>query len=359
MTIGQVVKDRESQLQPQPDRQQLHKNPHQHLSISRIRCGKGAYYRYKNGRKVEGERVLNRIKALAIPPNWKNVVISKEPKANIQAIGLDAKGRKQYLYHPEWHKQQQADKFRRLALFGEKMPEFRGYCRTLVNGEKWTLERASALVCLLLDYTGVRIGNSQYSKENNTYGLTTLRRKHVQEASIEKVLLAYSGKHSKHRTITIDDPLLASLVCECTELQGYSLFRYQLDNGSWCDIHSEDVNAFIHEHLGEDFSCKDFRTWAASRFALQSFPDVDRYLREGRNRKWPNSLSAHVSKMLGNTPTVCRQYYIHPKLYSVFDDKTQFEKLLMQLQQEQNELCDPTERDLSTEKLLLAIISSE
>lgn len=344
MTIGQVV-ERDM--------------PHPHLTIKRIPCGKGVYYRYTSGRKVEGQRVLRRIKSLAIPPNWKSVTISRDPKASIQAIGLDAKGRKQYLYHPDWHKQQQAEKFKRLAVFGQKVPEFREYCRTLVNGEQWTIERASALVCLLLDYTGVRIGNAQYSKENNTYGLTTLRRKHVQEATLEKVSLEYSGKHSKRRTITIDDPLLASLVCECTQLQGYSLFRYQLADGSWCDIHSEDVNAFIHEHLGDNFSCKDFRTWAASRFALQSFPDVDRYLREGRNRKWPNSLSSHVSKMLGNTPSVCRQYYIHPKLYSVFNEKNTFENLLKILQQGSEELCDPIERDLSTEKLLLSIISSE
>ncbi|CAD5277145.1 DNA topoisomerase (fragment) [Alteromonas sp. 38] len=257
MTIGQVV---DGSMR------------HPHLTIKRIACGKGAYYRYTSGRKVEGQRVLRRIKSLAIPPNWKSVTISRDPKASIQAIGLDAKGRKQYLYHPDWHKQQQVEKFKRLTLFGQKVPEFREFCRALVSGEQWTIERASALVCLLLDYTGVRIGNAQYSKENNTYGLTTLRRKHVQEATLEKVSLEYSGKHSKRRTITIDDPLLASLVCECTQLQGYSLFRYQLSDGSWCDIHSEDVNDFIHAHLGESFSCKDFSNLGGQSICTAKLP---------------------------------------------------------------------------------------
>ena len=136
-----------------------------HLTIRRIHCGnKRFYYRYSSGKKVTGERVIKRIRKLVVPPNWRDTVISRDSKASVQAVGYDEKGRKQYIYHDKWHEQQQVEKFERLVAFGRALPEFREYCLSAISQPSWTLERACALVCLLLDYTGARVGNTQYSK---------------------------------------------------------------------------------------------------------------------------------------------------------------------------------------------------
>ena len=331
-----------------------------HLSIKRIACGnKRFYYRYASGRKVSSERVIKRIKKLVIPPNWRDTFISRDSKASVQATGYDEKGRKQYIYHEKWHEQQQVEKFKRLVAFGNALPKFRKYCQTLVEKPSWTLERACALVCLLLDYTGARVGNAQYSKENNTYGLTTLRRKHIQAQCDDSVELAYVGKHGKPRTLKVNDPELASLICDCAQQQGYCLFRYQGPNNQWSDVSSEDVNDFIHRELGEQFSCKDFRTWASSRFALTVMPDVHEQVANSRTKKWESTLSKTVSAELGNTPAVCRKYYIHPKLFSVYSAPESFNKLIEKLNALNNEDCVQLDHLLPVEKLLLHVISTD
>jgi len=331
-----------------------------HLSIRRVACGnKRFYYRYASGRKVSGKRVLKRIKKLVIPPNWRDTFVSRDSKASVQATGYDEKGRKQYIYHEKWHEQQQIVKFDRLVEFGNALPMFREHCLTLVEQPSWTLERACALVCLLLDYTGARVGNSQYSKENNTYGLTTLRRKHIQAQCDDSVELAYVGKHGKPRTLKVNDPELASLVCDCAQQQGYCLFRYQSSDQQWHDVSSEDVNAFIHRELGEQFSCKDFRTWASSRFALTAMPAVFEQTANSKTKKWESTLSKTVSKELGNTPAVCRKYYIHPKLFTVHDDPHMLQKLLKQVNALYNENCNQLAHLLPIEKLLLNVISTD
>lgn len=331
-----------------------------HLSIKRIACGnKRFYYRYASGKKVVGERVLKRIKSLVIPPNWRNTLISRDSKASIQAVGYDEKGRKQYIYHVKWHEQQQVEKFERLLAFGIAVPKFREHCLSLISQPSWTLEKACALVCLLLDYTGARVGNAQYSKENDTYGLTTLRRKHVQLQCDDSVELSYTGKHGKPRTLKVNDPELASLIGDCAQQQGYCLFRYQDSDKHWHDVTSEDVNAFIHKELSEQFSCKDFRTWASSRFALTNLPRVYDQVNTSRTKKWESTLSKVVAAELGNTPTVCRKYYIHPKLFTVQNDKKACEKLINRVRSIHNEDCTSLTQLLPVEKLLLDVISPQ
>jgi DNA topoisomerase-1 len=330
-----------------------------HLTIRRIPCGnKRFYYRYSSGKKVTGERVIKRIKKLVIPPNWQNTFISRDRKASIQAVGYDEKGRKQYIYHDKWHEQQQVEKFERLLAFGQALSEFREHCFSLISQPSWTQERACALVCLLLDYTGARVGNAQYSKENETYGLTTLRRKHVQLQCEDSVELAYTGKHGKPRTLKVNDPELASLICDCAQQQGYCLFRYQDKSKHWHDVTSEDVNEFIHKELSEQFSCKDFRTWASSRFALTNLPQVYDQVNSSKTKKWESTLSKVVAAELGNTPTVCRKYYIHPKLFTVQNDKKACEKLISKVRLLNNEDCTQLTNLLPVEKLLLDVISA-
>lgn len=331
-----------------------------HLAITRFRAGtKGFYYRYASGSKVSGDRTLKRIAKLVIPPKWEGVQISKDARACIQVIGNDEKGRRQYIYHPNWHAHQQALKFKRLCEFGKRLSDFRRKCVALVDKPGWAQGKACALVCLLLDSTGARIGNTQYSKTNNTYGLSTLRRKHFTTNDDDTVSFHFTGKHGKQRELTIDDPSLVTLVSECAEQPGYCLFRYQEDGGRWQDITSEDINHFIHENLGDEFSCKDFRTWSACRHALMKLPDVYSEIQCSRNKKWESTLSKSVSESLGNTPNICRKYYIHPNLFTKLNDAESAEKLIDQVASLSSEKYNNSDRFERFERLLLSVISSE
>ncbi|WP_232367572.1 DNA topoisomerase IB [Alteromonas pelagimontana] len=327
------------------------------LDIRRRRRGKGFEFFYSSGRKVQSQRVLQRIQKLVIPPNWCDVRINQQATANLQVTGIDAKGRKQYIYHPNWHKAQQSAKFARLSEFGAALPAFRKFCWSHVDDLHWTRDRTLALVCLILDHTGLRAGNKQYTVSNNTYGLTTLRRKHILQDD-NTVKLSFIGKHNKPREVQIEDPKLADLVAESAEERGYALFRYEDSQGKWHDVDSHDVNAFIHENMGDGFSCKDFRTWGASRFALMSLPQVERAVLENPRRGWSTTLVKHVASMLGNTPAVCRQYYLHPKLFQVVDTASKRELTMEEIKKiiPEDQLND--EVIVATEKLLNGIIAA-
>lgn len=281
------------------------------LAILRLRSGRGFQYT-RHGRRLPAEK-LSRIRALAIPPMWNDVLISARPNCHIQAVGRDAKGRKQYIYHEEWHLAQQQKKFERLAHFAQQLPAMRKLCRTLLRKKTWTKDKVLALMVLILDETGIRIGNKQYLQQNNTYGLTTLCRKHL-EVHGRTCSFHFTGKSGKDLTVDIDDPALAALVCKSASLPGHTIFRYQQDDGSWQDIHSDDVNAFIREHMGEEFSCKDFRTWVGTRLVLEVYPQALEEQRQNPRKKLLNLLVARIAEALGNTVSVCRSYYIHPLL---------------------------------------------
>jgi DNA topoisomerase-1 len=284
----------------------------QHLNISRLRCGRG--FRYSMGRrKVSAPQTLHRIRTLAIPPMWQEVQIAVRPDCHIQAVGRDAKGRKQYIYHDEWHLTQQQKKFERLAHFAQQLPQMRKVCRALLRKRQWTKEKVLALMVLILDETGIRIGNKQYLQQNQTYGLTTLCRKHL-DVHGKGVSFHFTGKSSKELEVNIDDPVLAALVCKSASLPGHTIFRYQQDDGSWQDIDSDDVNTFIRTHMGEEFSCKDFRTWVGTRLVIEVYPLALEEQRQNPRKKMLNLLVARIANELGNTVSVCRSYYIHPLL---------------------------------------------
>jgi DNA topoisomerase-1 len=289
----------------------------QQLCIARRRCGKGfQYFQLKatgRGRQVATAKTLRRIRELAIPPMWDEVLICSSDRGHIQAVGRDAKGRKQYIYHAQWHHEQQSRKFARLAAFAQRLPLIRKQCRALVNKKPWTKDKALALMVLLLDETGIRIGNKQYLKDNQSHGLTTLRDKHL-EVYGRTARLHFKGKSGKEQQVDIDDPALAALVKKSAELPGYSLFRYQDEDGAWQDVDSDDVNAFIRTHMGDEFSCKDFRTWVGTRLVLESYPRALEQNRQYPRKKLLNLLVGAIAEKLGNTVTVCRSYYIHPAL---------------------------------------------
>lgn len=280
---------------------------------TRKKYGKGFQYFDSNLVKLSSVHELKRIKALAIPPMWQDVNISRNISSKVQATGRDAKGRKQYIYSEKWNKQQQKQKFLRLVEFAKALPAIRLKCHQMLDQKNWEYDKVIALMVMILDKTGIRIGNQKYTEQNNTFGLSTLRRKHltIEEDGIE---LGFTGKSNKQRLVRIDDPLLAEHIMACAEQPGYQLFRYRDSNHSWEDISSEEVNGFIKQHMGDEFSCKDFRTWNATCLALDSVAQAQEIKKLHPRKNLTNIILKLVSQSLGNTPAVCKTYYVHPSI---------------------------------------------
>lgn len=290
-----------------------------HLSIVRLRRGKGFQYLADGRRKISTSTTLQRIRRLAIPPMWEEVLISVRHDCHIQAVGRDQKGRKQYIYHAEWHLEQQRKKFDKLVAFAQQLPLVRKQCLELIRRKPWSKDKALALMVLILDDTGIRIGNREYLQANQTYGLSTLQDRHL-EVHGSTASLRFRGKSGKDLQVDIDDPRLASLIRKSADLPGYSLFRYQDDEGTWHDVDSDDVNTFIRARIGEEFSCKDFRTWAATRLVLELYPQALKESQENPRKKLLNLLVKAIAAKLGNTVAVCRGYYIHPALLALAEE---------------------------------------
>ena len=290
------------------------------LCIQRKKVGRGYQFVDETGLRITDPTILKRLKSLVIPPMWNDVMICKFDDGHIQAIGRDAKSRKQYIYHSHWEKIKQEEKFKRIENFVEKLPEMRKICQENIQLKVWNKDKVLALLVLVLDEYGIRIGNQYYANENDTYGLTTLRRKHL-TVSKSHVVFKYKGKSNQVREVTIDDKALIKNIKKCAELPGYEIFRYQDDDGSFHNIDSSDVNDFITEVMGEEFSSKDFRTWAATRLAVEFYPLAVEHKNEFPRKKFSNILIKMVADALGNTPTVCRDYYVHPIVFRTADQQ--------------------------------------
>jgi DNA topoisomerase-1 len=285
----------------------------------RKKHGRGFIYYDPEGNKVTKEELEERLELLRIPPMWKDVWISWDPEGHLQATGYDERGRKQYIYHPQWVAYRTATKYARLTQFGEKLPKIRRRVYEDLQQEAWTREKVLALVISVLDESYIRIGNKAYLKENNTYGLTTLRRKHL-ELSPKEVVFRYQAKSGKEREVNIRNETIVALIKECNELPGYELFRYQED-GRWHTVDSEDVNSYLYEIAGESFSSKFFRTWGGTVVAVEMFEQALKDMEEKNARKnLVATLVQHVAEELGNTPAVCREYYIHPAILQAVED---------------------------------------
>ena len=271
----------------------------------------------ERGNTITDQKELERIKSLVIPPNWKDVWICKSPEGHLQATGKDEKGRKQYLYHEEWIAYRQLYKFSSLFDFGMTLPEIRKKINKDLDAPNnyrgsMNYKKVLALAVKLLDCHYLRIGNDFYLHENETYGLTTLRRKHLDKEG-NALKLSYKAKSGKQRNIKIDNKILVNLLLKANELPGYEIFRYKEGSKTY-RIHSEDVNAYIKEASGQDFSAKDFRTWGGTVTAIDKYEEALDYTREGSNRKLETSIVRKVAKTLGNTVNTAREYYIHPKV---------------------------------------------
>jgi len=285
--------------------------------IRRRRTGAGFSFLRPDGRVVRDAATLARIRSLAIPPAYADVWISPDAKGHIQATGRDARGRKQYRYHPKWREVRDETKFGRMLAFSEALPRIRKRVQTDLARPGLPREKVLATVVHLLETTQIRVGNDEYARTNDSYGLTTLRDHHV-EISGASVHFAFKGKSGKKHAVKLSDRRLARIIRQCQEIPGADLFQYLDDDGERQTIGSGDVNAYIREISGEAFTAKDFRTWAGTMLACAALVEAG----EGTTTKESerNILAAidRVAAQLNNTRAVCRKYYVHPELWAIY-----------------------------------------
>lgn len=267
--------------------------------------------------------ILNRIQDLGIPPIWQKVWICKNDRGHLQATGYDPKQRKQYIYHPEWVSYRQLAKFSKVKEFGYTLPHIRRETYQKLQEPGWGKEKVLALVIQMLDEYHIRIGNNYYKEHNETFGLTTMRRKHLEfEGGVGR--LEYKAKSGKYRKISLHNNHLMKLVKKCAELPGYEIFTYKDSNRKYQSISSQEVNSFLHRVAGEQFSSKDFRTWGGTTMTVEKETEAREFAKKSSRRKLEPSLVRLVASELGNTQSICKNYYIHPAiLQKVIDGKAQ------------------------------------
>ncbi len=289
-----------------------------HLPITRM--GKKDKFRYLlHGVELNEKSHLKRIEALVIPPAWKEVMITDLPNGHLQATGRDARSRKQYRYHDKWSKIRNQTKFNKMISFGRQLPRVRKQVDEDLNEDGWPKKKVVALIVRLMEETHIRIGNIQYAKRNKTYGLSTLRKKHVNVFK-DKLRFEFTGKKGKAHKVTLNNKKLVKLVSECEEIPGWELFKYYGPLGTKKTVDSTMVNDYIHTIFGSRFSAKDFRTWAASLIFFDTLYDLG--ITQDERRQQQNILKAYdcASKELGNTRNVCRKYYVHPAIEKAYAD---------------------------------------
>ncbi|WP_374388411.1 DNA topoisomerase IB [Brevundimonas sp.] len=287
--------------------------------LSRRRSGKGWSYRDAKGRVITDAKTLDRIRALAIPPAWTDVWICPRANGHIQAIGRDVKGRKQYRYHADWSTARSTNKFDRLPAFARALPKLRAQVEHDLGLRGVCKAKVLATAVRLLELTLIRIGNAVYAKQNRSYGLTTLHKRHL-EMDGAALTFEFRGKSGKDHSVSVRDRRLARVVRALEDLPGQQLFKYRDAEGGLCPVTSDDVNAYIREAMGDQFSAKDFRTWAGTVSAARALRDMEPPTSPTDARRKITVCVKAVSGLLGNTPTVCRASYVHPKVFELYQD---------------------------------------
>jgi DNA topoisomerase-1 len=290
--------------------------------IRRVRRGGGngkpARFDYfaRSGRRITDPAVIGRIAALAIPPAYEDVWICSNPRGHLQATGRDARGRKQYRYHPQWRVARDSDKHSRMLQFGTALARLRPAVRSDLKLPGLPKEKVLALVVRLLDSTQVRIGNAEYARDNHSYGLSTLRDRHLRFAR-GKALLRFPGKGGAEHDVLVSDPRIVRLIRRCQSIPGQQLFQYVDADGTRHRIDSGQVNAYLQERMGGQFSAKDFRTWHATLHAIELLHGMALPERGGERalKRCVNEVIREVATGLRNTPAVCRKSYINPAVF--------------------------------------------
>lgn len=294
--------------------------------ITRKGSGKTVSYISPDGKVVRDPKTLGRIKRLAIPPAWTEVWICPTENGHIQATGRDARNRKQYRYHTEWQAVRDQNKYERMIAFGRALPEIRRRVSEHLSLPGLGRTKVLAAVVRLLETTLIRIGNEEYAKANHSFGLSTMRDRHV-KVSQGMIHFEFRGKSGKKHEIDLHDPRLAKIVRQAQDLPGQDLFQYVGDDGSPQKITSDDVNTYLREIAGEEFSAKDFRTWSGTVLAAMALRQFEAFDNKTQAKKNLVKAIEHVAERLGNTPAVCRKCYIHPVILDSYLDGTTVEIL--------------------------------
>lgn len=292
---------------------------HDRPGITRHRAGKTFIYRGADNRLIRDKAVLHRIKSLVIPPAWNDVWIAPAENGHIQAVGVDARGRKQYRYHARWREVRDEAKYERLLAFAEVLPAVRRRVTRALSARGMSREKVLATVVRLLEVTLIRVGNEEYAQSNRSYGLTTLRNRHVKVRGA-RVEFNFVGKSGKKHRIAVSDPRLARIVRRCQDLPGQELFGYVDESGAVQSVSSSDVNDFLREQTGHEFTAKDFRTWAGSVLAAVALRECARADSPTAAQRSIRTAIAAVAQVLGNTPAVCRKCYVHPEILAAYVD---------------------------------------
>ncbi|GGF09192.1 DNA topoisomerase IB [Hymenobacter cavernae] len=357
-------KTKKKKLAPLEEAHELYKDPARQAELAGLRYltdtkpgltrqpGPDGSFTYVDakGQPVTDEKVLERIHSFVIPPAWTDVWISPVANSHLQVTGRDAKGRKQYLYHAGWDAARSLTKFSRLRAFGEKLAGLRAQIQKDLKRPQLDKQKVVALVLNLMDQSFIRVGNREYAKKNKTYGLTTMRDKHVQ-VSGDDVRFSFVGKKGVPHDLTIHDRKLARLVQKCKEIPGQHLFQYYDADGHRAELESGDVNQYLHDVTGLSLSAKDFRTWGGTVKMVECLENVLHEEPDLPKTKVLKRAVKEVATGLGNTPTVCSKYYIHPQVVELFNS----DKLINYLRKHD---ADPSENDLlsPTEHMVLEML---
>jgi DNA topoisomerase-1 len=297
--------------------------------IRRKKSGKGFTFLKPDGSKVADKATLERIRSLAIPPAYTDVWICAKANGHIQATGRDAKGRKQYRYHPAFREVRESTKYEHMLEFARGLPAIRKTIDEHMSLRGLPREKVLATVVHLLENTLIRVGNADYVKQNKSYGLTTLRDPHVKVEGGE-LRFQFKGKSGKTWKLQVKDRRIARIVKACQDLPGQDLFQYLDENGEQQSITSADVNAYLKEITGRDITAKDFRTWAGTVLAALALKEFEEFDSEAKAKKNIRAAIEKVSGRLGNTPSICRKCYVHPEVFSSYMDG----ELLLEIKEE-------------------------
>lgn len=295
--------------------------------ITRQKKG-GTYHYFEGNERITDDTEIERINKLAIPPAWRDVRIAKSKSAKIQAKGYDGAGRLQSIYHPTFRLKQEKLKFDRILRFAQRLPKLRKQLDKDLARKRLGKEKVLACVVKLIDEAYFRVGNEQYAKEHQHYGITTLRSKHA-DITTTTVTFDFIGKSGKQHIKTIKDPQIARIIKQLDELPGHEIFRYQDKDGAMHDLHAADVNEYIKTHMGEEFTAKDFRTWGGTLLATSAIikDDLEPDASQTARKKAVANIVKNVAKKLGNTPAIARASYIDPRVIVTYEDNVKLPKL--------------------------------
>jgi DNA topoisomerase-1 len=320
--------------------------------IGRRRTGGGFRYIGPDGAQIKDRQTLKRIRALAIPPAWRQVWISPLANGHLQATGRDQRGRKQSRYHARWREVRDETKYERMIEFGDALPTIRKQVEHDLARPGLPREKVLAAIVRLMETTCIRVGNEEYARENHSYGLTTMRNRHV-EVKGATVTFDFTGKSGIHHTIDVSNRRLAHIVQQCQDLPGYELFQYLDDDGNRHSVDAADVNAYLHQITGQAFTAKDFRTWAGTVLAAMLLREFEPYETQTQAKKNVIQAIKSVADRLGNTPTVCRKCYIHPAVLEQYYSGAMLEAIETEVaEQVDRQLQDLREEEFALLKML-------